>query len=276
MHVPEERLSVLSTTLQTARRIAHYDSACAAGQAAWEYLRFCVRHGYVGFPADSTERFLAGSYLLPGRIGSPTTSEEAQRSLALILCFSDEVMPCNPIKKTVSDGMEVRQDAYVSPANHTLVIGHVDWYTPVDLALRLLHEARHARHYFGVQFENLAPLEEEKLHESQTWKYELDLLDAAGGTVWQQAVEHEARWLIGRYAARGRSPGEEFFAMSRQSYPALDQFFGASETPAAAGERTLLVAMRANFRLAEDAQLPDLNTAYANIVGAYYAWSNKK
>lgn len=276
MRSTEERAAVLLTIMQTARQIAQYDPSSAAGQAAWEYLQFCVRHGYIGFPTDSHERFSVGGYLLPGRLGSPTTLEEAQRSLGIIVCFSDEAMPCNPLRKTTTDGTEVMVGGYVSPTNHILVIGYADWHTSVELALKLLHEARHARQRFGNQFANLPVLDPDEFHESRTWKYELDLLDAYGGQVWQQAVDQELTLLTDRYTLRGRSPGEKYFAMSGQTYPALDQLFGAPIRPAAGGERNLLVAMRANFRLAENAQLPDLDTAYANIVGAYYDWSKKK
>jgi len=276
MHSNEERSSVLSTILQTARGIALHDPSCSAGQAAWEYLQFCTRHGYVGFPTDSPEGFSVGGYLRPGRSGSPTTSEEAQRALGIIVCFSDEVMPCNPMRKTTLDGAEVMESGYVSPTNRILVIGYADWHTSVELALKLLHEARHARQYFGIQFENLPVLDPDEVHESRTWKYELDLLDACGGHVWQQAVAQELILLTDRYALRGRSPGEKYFAMSGQTYPALDQLFGSPVRPAGGAERNLLVAMRANFRLAENAQLPDLDRAYANIIGAYYDWSKKK
>lgn len=276
MHSFEERAYVLSALLNTARRIALHNPQLLAGQAAWEYLRFCVRHGYVGFPTDSPEKFSVGGYLQSGRAGSPTTLAEAQGSLGIIVCFSDEVMPCNPMCTTTADGTKVMQSAYVSPADHVLVIGYVDWHTSVELALKLLHEARHARQYFGGQFENLPVLDLDELHESRTWKYELDLIDACGSDVWQQAVNQETILLADRYVQRGRSPGEKYFAMSGQTYPALDRLFGAPIRPASSGERSLLVAMRANFCLAENAQLPDLGRAYANIVGAYYNWSKKK
>lgn len=275
MYSAEKRASVLSTILDTARQIALYDSSSSAGQAAWEYLQFCVRHGYMGFPTDSHERFSVGGYLRPGRPGSPTTPEEAARSLGIIVCFSDEAMPCNPMRKTTPDGTEVMQSAYVSPVNQILVIGYANWHTPVELALKLLHEARHVRQYFGPKFENLPVLDPDVFHESRTWKYELDLLDAYGREKWHAAVNQELIVLAYRYTQQRRSPGEKYFAMSGKPYPALDRIFSIPRQPTAGSERNLLVAMRANFLLAENAQLPDLDTAYANIVGAYYEWSKK-
>jgi len=276
MHALEERMGVFGSIMQTARQIALHDPSCAAGQAAWEYLQFCVRHGYVGFPTESPERFSAGGYLQPKREGGPTTPKEAKQSLGIIVCFSDEVMPCSPARKVTTDGTHIMQSAYVAPQDRILVIGYVDWDTPVELALKLLHEARHARQEFGDQFANLSLLDPADLHESRTWKYELDLLDAYGGEAWRTAVQQEKDLVADRYQMRGRSPGENYFAMSGQAYPMLDQVFGVSPAPNKAGERGLLVAMRANFLLAEDAQLADLDAAYANIVGAYYDWSKRQ
>jgi len=276
MHSVEERSSMLSTILQTARRIALHDPSCSAGQAAWEYLQFCARHGYIGFPTDSPERFSVGGYLWPGRSGSPATPEEAQQALGIIVCFSDEVMPCSPKRKVTTDGTHIMQSAYVSPHDRILVIGYVDWHTPVELALKLLHEARHARQEFGDQFANQPLLDPAELHESRTWKYELDLLDVYGDESWHTAVQQEKDLVAARYQMRGRSPGEKYFAMSGQAYPMLDQVFGVSPAPDKAGERRLLVAMRANFLLAEHAQLSDLDAAYANIIGAYYDWSKRQ
>ena len=276
MHSYEERSAMLATILRTARWIAQHDPNCSAGQAGWEYLQFCVRHGYVGFPTDSPKGFLTGGYLQPGRSGGPGTVEEARHALGIIICFSDEVLPCNPMRKTLADGSVLIESAYVSPSDHILVIGYVDRHTPVELALNLLHEARHARHYFGSQFENLPALDPDELHESRTWKYELDLLDAYGGQVWQQAVDQELTLLVDRYALRGRSPGEKFFEMSKQTYPALDQLFGSPREATTARGRTLWVAMRAYFHLAENVPTLDLDRAYANIVGALYDKRNEE
>ncbi len=276
MHSPDERFSVLRTILDTARHIALHNPMCPAGQAAWEYLRFCIRNGCCGGPTESAGQFTIGSYLQLGKPDAPSTTEEAKKVMGIIVCFSDEVLPCNPIRIETSDGLVIKADAYISQADQILVIGDADLHTPMELGITLLHEVRHARHYFGDRFEKLPPLDPEEFHESRTWKYELDLLDACGGNAWQQTVEKEMNLIAKQYATRGRSPGEKYFAMSGQSYPELDHVFGTSISPPDCGKRYVLVSMRANFLLAEKANIHDLDTAYANIIGEYYDWSKKQ
>lgn len=276
MHSDEERSALCKVMFDTARKIALHAPSCKAGKDGWEYLQFCVRHGYYCFPTDTPGNILAGTYLQPGRAGYPTTLEEIKGSLGIIVCFSDEIMPCNPLRKTTADGAKIICSGYVSQSNRLLGIGDIDLYTPVDLALTLLHEVRHARQYFGNEFENLPPLDPEEFHESRTWKSVLDLLDACGGKIWQQAVSLESGLLINSYARRQRCPGDNYFAWSGERYPKLDQIFGAPKTERSGSNRSLLVAMRANFLLAENAQLPNIDQAYANIVGAYYTWCKKE
>lgn len=276
MHSVEERCAMLSNILNTAKTIIQHAPINPANMEAWEHLRFCIRHGYIGFPTESHAQFATGNYLQPGRSERPTNMTEVQNALGLIVCFSEEKMPCKPRREEKSDGVIVAQSAYVSPKDKILVLGYADWYNSFSLAITFLHEARHARHHFGSQFENLSPLDPEELHESRTWKYQLDILDAYGGNMWMEAAKNEANLLKQRYTSRGRSPGEKYFAMSGEEHPTLTQAFGTPSSLHDFQDWHLLLAMRANFLLAEKAGLPDLDTAYANIVGAYYDWSKRQ
>jgi len=266
---------MLTTILRTAQQIARHEARSSLGtQEAWRHFEFCMRHGYIGFPTSSTRQFTVGSYLNPDRGGYPNTPEEARNAIGIIVCFSDEVMPCEPVKIVTTEGTIATMSSYVSSRYNALVMGYVDWNTPFDLAMTFLHEIRHARHRFGRKLEGLPDLDPEQFHESRTWKYELSILDVLGGPLWQAAIDREADLLRDTYKNKGATPGNRFFATSKQSYSFPDSLFG-NNIPSQSKAWDLRVGMRANFLLAEQAGIIDRDIAYANIVGRYHELAMK-
>lgn len=269
---PEERHKKLEEILQTAEKIAKQNPKKKSNQDAWSYLQFCTRHGYIGYPTESISEINAGNYLHPQKAHTgPENLTAIQTALGIIVCFSDEQHPSLALKaQTLSAiGLQVVISSYVVPQNRLLVIGSADIHTPFALGLMLLHEARHARHCFGPEFGGLDRLDPEPLHESRTWKYELDLLDALESKPWVTAVHEETNLLARYYKQKGRTPGEKFYASSGKPYPQLAELFGTPAIPSVA-EWGMLVSMRANFILVEkDTPKEKRDQPYANIVDAY-------
>ncbi len=265
-----ERAALLSSALIAARRIATKKQETPAGAEAWANLLFCVQHGYIGHPSDSPTQFFAGGYLKPGRNGVPGTQGERDLALGIVLCFQDDVIPCVEKPAGKIGGIDFRFGSFVLPREKLLVLADADTLSPFEVGLRLIHEARHARQLFGRLFEGLPPLDPEPLHEARTWKHWLTLLDNLGDWGWNASVEAETELVGTRYKERKRNPGDRFFAMSGIKYRSLDTLFGSPQTDEADYARSILVGMRANFRLAERLSTCELDPAYANIVGAYY------
>lgn len=273
MHSDQEYRGVLGRMLQIAQRIAEQVEREAKDTEAREILRFCIRHGYIGYPL-SQEGITCGGWLVPGKHGGPTT-EEAEHALAIVVCFEGDPIPSVGDAAIRQKGtLTISRGGFVSQENRLLVITSVNRFSSLDLAMVFLHEARHARDHFGERFEGLAPLDPPDLHEVRTWEFALRVLDICGGEPWHDAVRLEAERLLVQLTIAGRKPGNRWFGMSNIYDDRLDRLFGPSPHPAASQQRNLLVAVRALFLLAERTGIPDA-VAHRNIVERYYAWAHE-
>jgi len=144
-------------------------------------------------------------------------------------------------------------------------LGSIDQLSLFDLAIQLLHTARHARHCFGARFEELDPLEDEAIHEVATWKHTLTLLQAWGGEVWRNAVTQECAALTSQHGLRNVVPSG--------AHHNLDSMFGLPPHAYATTTRNYLVAMGAHFRRTEETKYASLPAACTAIVGAPDTWS---
>lgn len=265
-HSTEEYVAVLETIINATRNLTQRIS----DQETRDILNFVLSYGHVAYPTLLVDNIELGAWLLPQRHSTRCPSpEEARDALTVIACFSNDSLP--GVARAPREPPRFTSPAYYMQENRTLVCGDVDSFEPLELVIFFLHESRHAYHHFSTVYGLGVVPDQPEWHESRTWAYQYRILDALGGQAWWDAVEEEARWLNGLLTASGRCAGEKFFAMSNQYQPALNQVFGPVRRPEIRGHRNLLVAMRANFLLAERAGCL-LDDAYRNIVGRYYEW----
>jgi len=271
MHTTKEYCDAIDRVLSAAQKVAQHVEQHTGDAAPREVMQFCIRHGYIGFP-DSVAEVRCGGWLSPlRRSQGPLTMEDAKRSLAVIACFSDGVVPGveHPVRQEGS--LTIAYGGFLSQENRHLVITDADLFSNLELGVVFLHEARHARQLFGELFEGLPSLDPSELHETRTWEFHLRILDACGGGPWRAAVEAEAGLLEPKLREASRRPGDRSFATSGQYHASLNALFGSPKHERVRGTRNLLCAMRALFLLAARAGVPD-DVAHENVVGRYYEW----
>ncbi len=276
MYSTQEYHAVIRQMLRAAQDVAERVQRDTGDPESRDILLFCIRHGYIGYPL-SQEKFNCGGWLHPAKpLGGPRTLEEVRRALAIVVCFESDPVPCIGDAVIRRKGtLTVSRGGFVSQENRLLVITDANLFSPLDLAIEFLHEARHARQHFGGPFEKLSPLDPPELHEVRTWEFHFRLLDSCGGDAWRAAVERESEQLAIQLTLAGHRPGDPYFAMSNVYAPELDAVFGATSRELVRQHRNLLVAMRALFLLAEKAGIPDV-VAHRNIVERYYAWAHQQ
>lgn len=222
----------------------------AAGETEpTEISRFCIRYGYLGVPLSETE-YRRGPWLDKTRRGGPMTIEDVERSFAVVPCFSTG----GPIL----GGKERDRLAFgtLFRSGRALVLYDADLLPPFDVALALLHEARHARHRYGKSA-GLPELDPPELHEDRTWEFMFRMLDTCGGDYWRRAVETCAGQLEpvmrSRLAAQ-QAPSD----VCTLTYPlALDLPFGFALDTKSQAVRTALLGARAYKLLADQWGLPE-------------------
>lgn len=204
-----------------------------------EVLNFLRRFGCEGFPCDCVDRFDIGPWI--SRSGHPQHQHEG---FAVVPCFSDDVPPIAPYEDDAG-GVSGR----CLYTDHAVVLYNVDRGSLVEVALVLLHEARHARHRIGPKVMQLAPLDPTlEVHETNTWIFTLNLLRGWGGEAWQQAVQCEVSWIMRHPELTATESATEIrYVASHEYWPELDVVFGKAPHESAHRVRRSLVALHANI-----------------------------
>jgi len=236
MHPKSEYSSLLKDVIAMAKRMI----ACLPSSQAdkgKECLSFLEAFGYEGYPGSGGGNFHIGSFVVGTR--KPGAQKEG---IAIILCFSDNVSLVPPEgNKSVTPGQLLR-------GSQALVLHDVDHWSLSELALTLLHEARHARHRLGPKMAKLEPLDSnDDLHETNTWLFIANILVMWGKEIWEKAVSQEITWLESRNLEQPR-PGHIACDESAQDWPELERLFGASEFAEVRRFRRALVSLQANMR----------------------------
>lgn len=268
-------IDILKATLQETQTLVRGLERDHGWSEPRDFFGMLCQYGYVGF-VEPDGRLNAGTWLRPShRTMTPMTQDELSRSLGIVVCLHGGRLPGNiPAVIRSSGTTEYSRAAYVSSDEYPhLVLTDADFYTPMDHAIILLHEARHVRHRLGMRFAGLSPLEADDVHETQCWAFALRILDCIGGAHWSMAVEREMEWLVERLDVRLLSPSAPYFAMSNQYHPALEFLFGSALHDRARQTRNLLVSFAARLRLAKERECSVDETLH-NTVTAYYRWAH--
>lgn len=236
MHPVQEYSGLLHRILQQAEQMIaclptgyHY----AAGQ---EIINFLKTHGCVGYPSGQVKDFNIGPWLT--RPGKPARQHA---TVTIVPCFSDDVPPSTP-----SPGVDLITPGSCFFTDQVIVLYSVDHWSLSELALTLLHEARHARHRIGPKLAGLSPLDQPEQHESNTWLFTLNVLNVWGGKAWYDAVQQEIAWLE-RRSLKPAQANQIIYISSQQYWPELDQLFGVNTHLAVRKVRQALVVLTANI-----------------------------
>ncbi len=200
-----------------------------------EILQFLNQHAYIGF-ATEERRFDLGRW-----VASQSFPGGRYNGIAIILYFSDEP---SPLPHSVDPN--VFRPGVFSRLDQMIMLFNVDRWSIPELALALLHEARHARHRLGGKLAGLPPLDlDDTFHEENTLSFHLYVLSVWAKELWIAAIAHGIAWLTAQSLV---SPGENqiLYKEVEEYCPELDAIFGESLHKDARSLRKHLVSIEAN------------------------------
>ncbi len=241
MHSQQEYHELLKRVWCLANQMA----GCAAekNSSGPEVIRFLKQYAYEEYPSDKVGETFIGPWLF-----EPTRPYDPSKSISIILCFSDDEEP-DILDQAYKQ--EKRPIAYFNESKdedgneiYSIVLYDADKWSCAELALRLLHEGRHARHKLALRF-GLKPLDDKDRlhHEVNCWLLELDILNTWGGKLWDTAVQRAVRWLEEHRPQTGSE-------IDLCYYPELDQLFGTTQDKIIRDNRSCEVFLSACIKYA--------------------------
>lgn len=236
MHAVQEYSRLLKAVLVQAEKMI----ACLPPVYAFdrrEVISFLKNYGCEGYPVGRLVDFNVGLWL--ARAGIPAAQHEG---VVIVPCFSDDVPPVELSNAT--DWVLPGECFYTDQA---ILLYNVDHWSLAELALTLLHEGRHARHRIGPKLAHLLPLDRvDKLHETNTWLFTLNVLVAWGGAAWRAVVEREIAWLTGQRLVPKKA-GQILYTASYQYWPEMDKVFGLAKYEQMKHVRQKFASLQANM-----------------------------
>lgn len=257
MHSVHEYAALLQKVLTQAETMTNCLPEKHAPQAI-DVLGFIKQFGCHGMPSDEPGVFLDGSWLTGH--GRPARQ---YFGITIVPCFSDDVSPV-----AVPD-----PERYVAPGNcltkeQAIFLHNVDHWSVPELALTLLHEARHARHRIGPRLAGLTPLDSDEIHETNTWLFTLNVLAAWGGSQWSAAVRQEITWLEEQGLAAPAT--RVVFAGSGHYWPEFDSVFGLTNHKSVRMFRQRLGNLQANMEYwSQQKGIPPESLCHAVVSSLY-------
>lgn len=235
MHQQEEYNKLLRGILDQAQSMVKClpDTVRPEGR---DILDFLDRSGCQGYPGENLGKFYIGM-----KLDGSSVPHDHHETVVIIPTFSDDTppipVPTNKIRPGCFFGRE-----------HLVVLLCVERWSPADLALILLHESRHARHSLGPKLAGLSPLESDDSHETNTWLFTVNVLNAWGKDPWEAAVRREIEWLEKMAPGHSQVPGFIARGQSGVYWPELDVVFGPPPHDWARQVRQSQVVLCANMR----------------------------
>ncbi|HSX25046.1 MAG TPA: hypothetical protein VLG69_03720 [Candidatus Andersenbacteria bacterium] len=222
---------------------------------------FLKKHACYGFPSDKAPGFGIGPWIW--KQGAPAKQSDG---ITIIPCFSDDKSP-DPSKATEKDILPGR----IFYTDQAIILYDIDRWTNIEMAITLLHEARHTRHRLGGKLASLPPLDKEEFHEGNTWLFMLALLNAWGKENWRDAVKQEVAWL-GKQLLHGSDSSKIMYHQSSNDWPGLSLVFGEAKHNNAGTLRRKLVSLQANMDYWSDrfGSLSPEQVCHTIMVGHFY------
>jgi len=267
-HSAEEYQQVAQTALNKAQAVARAARGDRQPEAA-KVMKFLIRHGLLAYPTGAIDQYRVGSWLLHGK--TQIDEQDAENALKLVFCFDDDVAPFASercFERTDSKTTYVTA-SFWSDTFRAVVLRNVNWFSPLELAINFLHEARHAYNAFGF-WEGLPQLESNsEEHEIATWGFCFRLLDIAGGEPWQEAVNELLPTINTRMTMGGADPSRRFVPRFEASeyHPNLDRVFGQTDRDEVKCSRQFLLSLRAGVAVAIKSGWLTWKQACTNVVG---------
>lgn len=255
-------IDMTNETMSEVEKIINAYAGMFKSNQATHIGNFLVKHGLFATPENSPGTFEIRSWLNPSlHTTSPTSKKDG-----IVLIHSNEgdiyQRYHEEEKKFYQPGQMLWRDQIIS-------LHDCNWFTPMERATTLLHEARHARQRLCAAFEEtLIPLDTEEEHEWRTWVFTLDLVNSIQNPNIEEAIALETEY-IKRKDEKSKTPGITFYASNEYHKP-LTSLYGAVKHRGVRTHRTMTISIEANRRYWPTVQPVSGDDVVASIVRYMY------
>ena len=200
-------------------------------------MRFLTDYGAIAYPPETPAAgFTIGEWIASSKHGAPQRQNDA---VSIMLCMHNDVKPT---------GYESAICGCFNKTAQLIMMFDANLFSPLDLALMLLHEGYHARHRLGLQLAGIKPTDTEESHETNTWTFVYNILISGMGKAWSSLITQDIQDIPRRLAGeKPKKPGQFLFSPI-ETYPAtlMHTVFPATQHDIVQRFRMILVEARSN------------------------------
>lgn len=219
-------------------------------------MQFLAQYAAFAYPLKTDERdFAIGRWI--SKNGGPQTQGDA---IAIMACVQGDTPPVPQI-----DGGR----SSFNRSGQLITLYDCDLFSPLDLALMLLHEGYHARNHLGPHFSASHKTEPSEAHEANTWTFVYNVLTSGLGSMWSTLVNKDFEDIPRRIHGIDLRPGQIVFSPVENYNALMDLMFEPTEHEIVRRTRMILVGVRSNVLYwAEKLKLPEAQIM-ASIIKQY-------